>query len=123
MLINYLCNFLIRHFILILWCNLQWVKNRDGNVFNYLHFHRKDIHIEKFTGSRSTFEFPSRVNLSGPSSMDRRSRCNKVDAVRPYASYRFNLLLLKGQRWCVNFNDNDIKDIFTLKAVLIKAFK
>ena len=50
------------------------------------------------TGSRSTFEFPSRVNLSGPiytvpSSMD-----NKVDAVRLYASHRLNLLLLKGQR-------------------------
>ena len=66
------------------------------------------------TGSRSVFEFPSRVNLSGPnlycnnnkggsekepvpSSMDRTSRCNKVDAVRLYASYRLNLLLPKGQ--------------------------
>ena len=28
----------------------------------------------------------------------RTSRCNKVDAVRLYASNRFNLLLLKGQR-------------------------
>jgi len=35
-----------------------------------------------------------------PSSMARTSRCNKVDAVRLYASYRLNLLLLKGQR-CV----------------------
>ena len=33
-----------------------------------------------------------------PSSMNRTSRCNKVDAVRLYASYRLNLLLLKGQR-------------------------
>jgi len=33
--------------------------------------------------------------------MDRTSLCNKVDAARRYASYRFNLLLLKGQR-CVN---------------------
>ena len=32
-----------------------------------------------------------------PSSMNRTSRCNKVDAVRLYASYRLNLLLLKGQ--------------------------
>ena len=31
-----------------------------------------------------------------PSSMDRTSQCNKVDAVRLYASYRLNLLLLKG---------------------------
>ena len=37
-----------------------------------------------------------------PSSMDRTSRCNKVDAVRLYASYRLNLLLLKGQRCVVN---------------------
>ena len=58
------------------------------------------------TGSRSTFELPSWVNLSGPvctvpSSMDRTSRCNKVDAVRLYASYRLNLLLLK---WYMNLN-------------------
>ena len=33
-----------------------------------------------------------------PNSVDRTSRCNKVDAVRLYASYRLNLLLLKGQR-------------------------
>ena len=51
------------------------------------------IFQEGYTGSRSTFEFPSRVNLSGPSftvpsSMDRASRCNKVDAVRFYAFYR-----------------------------------
>ena len=32
-----------------------------------------------------------------PSSMDKTNRCNKVDAVRHYASYRLNLLLLKGQ--------------------------
>ena len=36
-----------------------------------------------------------------PSSMDRTSQCSKVDAVRLYASYRLNLLLLKRQR-CVN---------------------
>ena len=52
------------------------------------------------TGSSSPFEFPSRVNpvpvCTVPSSMDRTNRCNKVDAVR-HASYRLNLLLLKGQ--------------------------
>ena len=37
-----------------------------------------------------------------PSSMERTSRCNKVDAVRLYASYRLNSLLPKGQR-CVLF--------------------
>ena len=35
-----------------------------------------------------------------PVCMDRTSRCIKVDAVRLNASYRFNLLLLKGKR-CV----------------------
>ena len=30
------------------------------------------------------------------SSIDRTSRCNKVEAVRLYASYRLNLLLLAG---------------------------
>ena len=64
-------------------------------------------------GSRSTFEFTGLVNLSGPSlyciartkglikqTLNRTSRCNKVDAVRLYASYRSNLHLPKGQR-CV----------------------
>ena len=45
----------------------------------------------------STFPVPV---CTVPSSMDRTSRCNKVDTVRLYASYRLNLLLLKGQR-CV----------------------
>ena len=46
------------------------------------------------TGSRSTFgsTFPVPV-CTVPSSMDKASRCNKVDAVRLYASYRLNLLL------------------------------
>ena len=56
------------------------------------------------TGSRSTFEFPSRVNLYGPSFtvspghwvnkaecrhsiVNRTSRCNKVDAVRLYVEF------------------------------------
>ena len=43
----------------------------------------------------STFSVPV---WTVPSSLDRTSRCNKVDAVRLYASYRLNLLLLKGQR-------------------------
>ena len=45
----------------------------------------------------STFPVPV---CTVPSSMDRTGRCNKVDAVRLYGSYRFNLLLLKGQ-WSV----------------------
>ena len=46
----------------------------------------------------STFPVPV---CTVPRSMDRTSRCTKVDAVRRYASYRSNLLLLKRQR-CVN---------------------
>ena len=41
----------------------------------------------------STFPVPV---CTVPSSMDRTSRCNKVDAVRFCASYRLNLLLPKG---------------------------
>ena len=49
-----------------------------------------------FTGGRNTVEFPSRVNLSGPvctvpSSTDRTSRCNKVDAeVRGFIPLNFH---------------------------------
>ena len=57
--------------------------------------------------SRSTFEFPSRVNHSRPflyftQLLGQDSRCNKVDAVRLYASYRLNLPLLDGQRCVLN---------------------
>ena len=45
---------------------------------------------------RAGLTFPVSV-CTVPSSMDRTSRCNKVDAVRLDASYRLNLLLLKGQ--------------------------
>ena len=44
--------------------------------------------------ARSTFPV---LVCTVPSSMDRTSWCNKVDTVRLYASYRLNLLLLKGQ--------------------------
>ena len=39
--------------------------------------------------------------------INRTSRCNKVDAVRLYASYRLNLLLLKGQR-CVSLSNEKV---------------
>ena len=58
-----------------------------------------DVIKVKNKGSRSTFEFTSRVNLSQfvlyppdfgliKQTLNRTSRCNKVDAVRLYASYR-----------------------------------
>ena len=53
------------------------------------------VHLDFRAGS----SFPVPV-CTKPSSMDRTSRCNKVDTVRLDALYRLNLLLLKGQR-CV----------------------
>ena len=50
------------------------------------------VHLNFQAGS--TFPVPV---CTVPSSMDRTIRCNKVDAVRLYASYRLNLLLLKGE--------------------------
>ena len=62
-----------------------------------------------FTGSRSTLNFGAGSTFpvpvcTLPSSMNRNSWCNKVDAVRLYASYRLNLLLLKGQRCLICLN-------------------
>ena len=52
------------------------------------------VHLNFPAGS--TFPVPV---CTVPSSMDRTGRCHKVDAVRLYASYRLNLLLLKMQRY------------------------
>ena len=52
------------------------------------------VHLNFWAGST----FPPAV-CTVPSSIDRTSWCNKVDAVRLYASYRLNLLLLKMQRY------------------------
>ncbi len=50
------------------------------------------VHLDFRAGS----SFPVPV-CTVPCSMDRTSRCNEVDAVRLYASYRLNLLLPKVQ--------------------------
>ena len=50
------------------------------------------VHLNFRAGS--TFPIPV---CTVPSSMDRTSRYNKVDAVRLYASNRLNLILLEGQ--------------------------
>ena len=55
------------------------------------------VHLNFRAGS--TFPVPV---CTVPSSMDWTSGCNKVVAVRLYASYRLNFLLLKGQR-CVMY--------------------
>ena len=47
-----------------------------------------------------------------PSSMDRTSQCNKVDAVRLYASYRLNLRLLKKQRCVVELLKHFIRFLY-----------
>ena len=59
---------------------------------------------------RAQLTFPVPVSTV-PSSMDRTSRCYKIDAVRLYASYRLNLLLLKEQR-CVTCTCISIKWYF-----------
>ena len=80
-----------------------------------------EVHLNLRAGSI----FPVPVS-SAPSFMDWTSRCNKVDAVRLYASYRINLLLLKGQR-CVGYTF-EIMNIFILLdnssrgGVLTKTF-
>ena len=65
--------------------------------------------------------------------INRTSRCNKVDVVRLYASFMLNLLLLKGQRRVLsklnwyNYNDRWRKGIFILFLIklhfLLKAIQ
>ena len=55
------------------------------------------VHLNFRAGS--TFPFPV---CTVPSSMDRTSRCNKVDAVRLYALYSLNLLLINRQIWILS---------------------
>ena len=62
------------------------------------------VHLNFRAGST----FPVTV-CTVPSSMDRTNRCNKDDAVRLYASYRLNLLLLKGQR--------DVHTVYTVQCI------
>ena len=73
------------------------------------------VHLNFRAGS--TFPVPV---CTLPGSMDRTSRCNKVDAVRLYASNRLNLLLLKGQRWVRN---PDVVSISTLMQNKLVTFK
>ena len=85
---------------------------QDVSVNSFLGEKLKEIIVKRFKRGElaavvhlnfqvgSTFPVPV---CTVPSSIDRTSRCNKVDAVRLYASYRLNLLLLKGQR-CVGEN-------------------
>jgi len=61
-------------------------------VYRWWGFGAAVVHLNFRAGS--TFPVPVCTVLS---SMDRTSRWNKVDAVRLNASYRLNLLLLKGQ--------------------------
>ena len=91
------------NYILLLWLclRLNCVSVQNGVLINLLF-------LELLSRPRQPlYTFPSRVNLSCPSlytvpsSMDRTRRCNKVDAVRLYASYRLNLFLPKGQIWVV----------------------
>ena len=79
-LFTFLCQFL-----LFVKCTFD-VYSISTHLIKYLQVLLIGIMVKLNTGSRCTFEFPSRVNLSGctvctvPSSMDRTSRCNEVDA-------------------------------------------
>ena len=53
-----------------------------------------------------------------PSSIDWTSRCNKVDTVRRYASYRLNLLLPKGQRCVIQIYIYDSNYTFLIHIYL-----
>ena len=82
-------------------------------IYKRTDFHKLNhFSLCKNTGSRSTFEFPSRVNLSGPSlyciartmgkhwqTLNRTSLCDKV----AWSDFSLNLLLLKGEG-CVYFH-------------------
>jgi len=74
--------------------------------------HLNVVHLNFRAGST----FPVTV-CTVPSSMDRTSRCNKVDAVKLYASYWLNLLFPKGQI-CVEGGWGNI----TLGSAKIKLF-
>ena len=85
--------------------NVYWIQTHKRSSAKYIQNLLNFVDLcraiwNPITGSRSTFEFPSRVNLSGPSlyciarTLNRTGRCNKVDAV---PDFRFNLLLLKNQ--------------------------
>ena len=75
------------------------IKENLSRILQYSSFKTRTraavVHLNFQAGST----FPDPV-CTVPSSMDRTSRCNKVDEVRLYSSYRLNLLLLNGQR-CV----------------------
>ena len=75
-----------------LWSKVQVCWDKDRTIIKS---RAAVVHLNFQAGST----FPAPV-CTVPSSMDRTSRCNKVDAVKRYALYRLNLRLLKEQR-CV----------------------
>ena len=72
--------------------NLQWIV-LSPSVQLSVRTRAAEVHLNFRVGS--TFPVPV---CTVPISMEGPSQCNKVDAIRLYASYRLNLLLLKGQR-------------------------
>ena len=62
------------------------------------------VHLHFRAGS--TFPIPV---CTVPSSMDRTSRCSKVDVVRLYASYRLNLLKKSRGAWGMQCFDRKLK--------------
>ena len=101
---------------------------KDCCFLNWIHQNRYTpvVHLNFRTGS--TFPVP----LCTVPSMERTSRCNKVDAVRLYASYRMNLLLLKGRgvwyKVCLKKQNNSqyflcIRLLFNLIIMIFKSLK
>ena len=72
------------------------------------------VHLNFRAGS--TFPVPV---CTVPSSMDRSSRCNKVDDVRLYAPNRFNLLLLKGQMCVISHRNLRIIGLLPLNFFIL----
>ena len=92
-----------------------------------------EVFSGQMTGTRSTFEFPSRFNLSSlyciartlgiKQTLSRTSRCNKVDAVRLSVKFTFTkgsevremyqLALLTAQLQCFRFTGLYIYKVIT----------
>ena len=84
---------------------MSWYSISTINASLYLDVYNSRAAVVHFN-FRAGSNFPVPVCTVSPglwvNKADRTSRCNKVNAVRLDASYRLNLLLLKGPR-CVNY--------------------
>ena len=89
---QFLPDMFIQGNIICMFDTSKLLQNKVLKCWNLLISRAAVVHLNFRAGST----FPVTV-YTVPSSVDRTSRCNKVDAVRLYVSYRLNLLLLKEQ--------------------------